>query len=212
MKVHIISGNHQYSSMFVREGFKLTSVPLEADLLCFTGGEDVTPSLYGEKKHPTTFNDPDRDRREEIIFHEAVEESIPMVGICRGGQFLNVMNGGRMFQHVSAHGGMHSMKDLETDEIINVSSTHHQMMRTGPACKIIATANLGGTKEFMPLLDGKLSEPIRLDTHIPDIEVVYYPHTLSLCFQPHPEFTGPQYEPMTKYFFKLINRFFSNTR
>jgi len=203
MKVHIISPNSQYITMFVNVGHNLVFRIEEADLVCFTGGEDVTPELYGEKVHPYTGNSPARDRAEKQLFEKALSLSIPMVGICRGGQFLNVMNGGRMFQHVTNHGGNHILRDVDTGQAIKVSSTHHQMMRAGELGTVIGIANEWGNKEYMPKILDEEHAPIPYLHHEPDTEVVYYPNTKCLCFQPHPEFPG--YKEMTEYFFSLVN-------
>jgi len=64
----------------------------------FTGGADVSPFMYGEKKLSVTCNDEHRDEQEKLFFERYTK--VPKVGICRGGQFLNVMNGGKMWQHV----------------------------------------------------------------------------------------------------------------
>lgn len=90
-----IVGHKDYdiTSMFLKQGWEISTNSEEADLLQFTGGEDVTPALYGEGKHPTTDNNPDRDAFESDVYHYYIDK--PKAGICRGGQFLNVMNGAR---------------------------------------------------------------------------------------------------------------------
>lgn len=203
LKVYIVGGGGQgYSRMFIAAGWALVRNIKEADLVQFTGGEDVSPCLYGEERHPYTGDSIERDLYEAGYFASAKRMDIPMAGICRGGQFLNVMSGGSMYQHVSEHatGARHLLCDWKTQEVISVSSTHHQMMRVGKGGELIATAELGGFKELM--LDGKVyadpNEP-------PDTEVVYYLDTKALCFQPHPEFYGPGDECF-EYYFDLIER------
>jgi gamma-glutamyl-gamma-aminobutyrate hydrolase PuuD len=84
MKVYIECSSHAYMALFAALGHNIVRSELEADLVVFTGGEDVTPSFYGDKKHSYTGNSPERDEREAQLFNRCVERNIPMVGICRG--------------------------------------------------------------------------------------------------------------------------------
>lgn len=59
----------------------------DADLVVFTGGEDVDPQLYGDPRNPTTSSNLTRDRYEVLEFNEALELKKHIIGICRG---LNV--------------------------------------------------------------------------------------------------------------------------
>lgn len=202
-KVYIVGGNGQgYGRMFISAGWELVSDIREADMVQFTGGEDVTPSLYGEAKHQYTGNSFERDLYEAGYFAIAQRMGIPMSGICRGGQFLNVMSGGSMYQHVSAHatGRNHDLVDAATGRTVSVSSTHHQMMRVGAPGILLAEANLGGFKEYVDANGG-----VQRAGNGPDIEVVYYDNTKALCFQPHPEFFSPEDECF-QYYFELIER------
>jgi len=205
VNIYIEQPSQGYWDMFKRVGHLIVGDALSADLICFTGGEDVTPSFYGEKKHFLTGNFQPRDEAEKRLFEEAVEFDVPMVGICRGGQFLNVMNGGKMYQHVTNHCREHVMTTSNGREIL-VTSTHHQMMREGPSGVVLAYANEDGDKEYMPSLKDMATAPIfEKENYVYDREVIFYPHTRCLCFQPHPEFFSLQYQDMTDYFFSLSN-------
>lgn len=201
MNVLIVNTGYGYDQMFEKRGFSLCSDMQVADLVCFTGGSDVTPALYGDKAHYTTGASAFRDAQEMAFYERALKAEIPMVGVCRGGQFLNVMSGGRMYQDVDEHCGDHEIIDRITGETILVSSTHHQMMMPSPEGLLVASSNLGGRREWFD------KEVARRDVSKEDIEVVYYAHTNSLCFQPHPEFASSHYSPMTDYFFKCMERF-----
>lgn len=206
-KVFIVGGRaHQYETMYYAAGWDVCKGPLKADLIQFTGGEDVSPFLYGEQNHRTTGDSFERDLFEAAYFAIARRMGIPMVGICRGGQFLNVMSGGKMYQHVNKHAtGLNHVLldhcDLLHPQAIEVSSTHHQMMRAGPTGRVIATAELGGFKEYVE--DGRV---LRAPEGEADTEVVWYADTGCLCFQPHPEFFDNNH-PCFKYFFDLLHRF-----
>jgi len=196
--VYIINGGAAYTRLFTALGFGITVHIGNADLLIFTGGEDVSPNLYGDTRHRATGNNPRRDTMEKEYFDLCVARQIPMVGICRGGQFLNVMSGGRMYQHVYKHVNDHEITDLQTGEVVYVSSTHHQMIMPSPRGLLVAASYLHGEREWY---DGEI---FQRDVSQQDNEVVWYEHTKALCFQPHPEF---MYGGMTKYFESLLKRF-----
>ncbi len=203
MKVCIIAGNSAYREMFEAHGWEVMDNAKNADLVCFTGGADVSPELYGQK-NVASYVDKKRDDYEEGLFNAYVGH-VPMVGICRGGQFLNVMCGGSMWQDVDGHAtyGGHIMTDLRTGYDILVSSTHHQMMRYGEGGVVLATAH--EAKSFRDD-DGLLT--YRDDSIHEDLEVVLYPKQNVLCFQPHPEFKG--FAECTKAFFEYLKRILPN--
>jgi gamma-glutamyl-gamma-aminobutyrate hydrolase PuuD len=200
-KVFIVEGHYAYAQLFIGLGCAITHAIDDADLVCFTGGADVTPAMYGDFQHKYTTNSFRRDEAESRVFHECIRLNKPMVGICRGGQFLNVMSGGRMYQHVERHTAPHEITDLETGDVIFVSSTHHQMMMPSKKGLLVASSQLGGAREWY---DG---EVFKRDISKEDIEVVYYEHTNCLCFQPHPEFFAPEYVGMQRYFKGLLEKY-----
>lgn len=200
MNVYIVSSSPDYEILWKKFGHTVVDNINDADIVQFTGGEDVSPNYYRQKKHPKTFSNPYRDVIEKALFENCFANDVPMVGICRGGQFLNVMCGGRMLQHVTNHLGDHPIEDVSTGRKILASSTHHQMMVAGPGAEIVATASMGGIKEDVDE-DGNVfsfTEPV-------DNEVIYYQLGRCLCFQPHPEFNRAKYEPLQEYYFELIN-------
>ncbi len=71
------------------------------DALLLAGGSDIDPTSYGAKPHPETNGTrPERDRFELALTHRALERDIPVLGICRGMQLLNVACGGTLEQHL----------------------------------------------------------------------------------------------------------------
>jgi putative glutamine amidotransferase len=75
------------------------------DGLVLTGGPDLDPALYGEPAEGATDLDPDRDALEHIAWREAERRSVPIFGICRGLQAINVFSGGSLVQDVPSHAG-----------------------------------------------------------------------------------------------------------
>lgn len=188
-KVFVVGGDSWIEKMFLIRGWTLVRSPDEADLLQFTGGEDVDPSFYSEERHARTYSNPKRDAEEAHIFLSYKDK--PMAGICRGGQFLNVMCGGAMWQHVDGHAlsGTHTAT-LQTGEKVQVTSTHHQMMRPSEVAERLLWANESSYRQSA--IDHNLEYPFN------DCEVVRYGNVL--CFQPHPEYVSRDHECQELYF------------
>jgi len=198
-KVYVVGGGYAYERMFKQAGFALAHSMQEADLLCFTGGADVSPELYGEE-NVGSYCSPERDKYEEKVFDWAYDHDVPMVGICRGGQFLNVMNGGKMWQDVDNHAisGTHKAMCKYWGEIM-VSSTHHQMMRPSADGEVLVSAGLASYK-----MNAEGTSAGKED----DCEVVYYDPTKSLCYQPHPEIVTEDHQ-CRKHFLMLVDKLLS---
>ncbi|HEV2787691.1 MAG TPA: gamma-glutamyl-gamma-aminobutyrate hydrolase family protein [Solirubrobacteraceae bacterium] len=65
------------------------------------GGSDVAPRCYGQQPHPATADEePGRDAFEMALARAAKEQDIPLLGICRGMQLINVAFGGSLHQHL----------------------------------------------------------------------------------------------------------------
>lgn len=211
-KVLVVNGNDQYNQLFKEFGEVLIS-PKNIEscrLVVFTGGEDVSPAYYRHKKLPQTMNNIERDKEETIIYTAATILDIPMVGICRGAQFLCAMNNGYLAQHVTGHTACtHDiLSSTHPDKVIPVKGDHHQMML--PEGDFILEAWAESLSVAYHIGDesydiskwnknGKIIEP----------EVVFWPSTHSLGIQYHPEW---EYEnsPGHKYFHYLMEKYILN--
>jgi putative glutamine amidotransferase len=116
------------------------------DGLLLPGGWDVDPSFYGEVRNDKVLEtDPDLDETEISLFHQAREREIPVLGICRGQQVINVAMGGTLVQHLEGHevrelGRSHLAHAIEVDPSselgraagehkVRVNSLHHQAIK-----------------------------------------------------------------------------------
>lgn len=168
---------------------KKSETPPEVDLILFTGGEDVDPVYYNEKPGKHTSYSPERDAAESRMFR-MMGYKVPKLGICRGSQFLTVMNGGKLIQHVENHaiGGMHS---ITFDHIIHskmqMTSTHHQMMYPFNLDKKDYILCAYSTNYLSPIYWNGSDKNIQISEEFLEPEIVYYPGTNSLAIQGHPE-------------------------
>jgi gamma-glutamyl-gamma-aminobutyrate hydrolase PuuD len=196
--VYVIGAEREYEQMYLRNGWNVVNNADDADLIQFTGGADVDPMLYEEPRHPSTYSEPRRDSKEADIFNR-YSGHVAMAGICRGGQFLCVMSGGRMWQDVNAHAVSdgHFVVDEDSGEMFEVSSTHHQMMDPTPAddYRILATAGICTKRAdgWGNVVSGRGV----------DVEAVYFSDTNCLSYQPHPEFFDENHE-CQKLFFTYV--------
>lgn len=184
----IIADNSRSSEYvdFLNERFNTTVVKNgeECDLVLFTGGEDVNPTYYNEEVGKFTHFNDRRDKIERDVYN--IYRFTPKLGICRGNQFLTVMNGGKLIQHLNGHGGTHDIiySDLNT---ISVTSTHHQAAYPfnlpESQYKII-----GYSKHFKSgtYLNGN-NEEIDIPKNFVEVEIVKYKDCLGI--QGHPEYS-----------------------
>jgi putative glutamine amidotransferase len=79
----------------------VTEALARLDGLVLTGGADLDPALYGAAPHPATDGvRPDRDAAEAALLRGALGGGLPVLGVCRGMQLLNVVHGGTLHQHL----------------------------------------------------------------------------------------------------------------
>ena len=145
------------------------------DGLLLAGGADIDPALYGQRPHAQTQDIvPERDAFEIALTRGAIERDIPLLGICRGMQLINVALGGTLTQHLPEHleseehrkvigsfdGSDHDVELLDGTLAIRVigasrhgtKSHHHQGVdRVGDGLLVSATATADGLVEAVEL-------------------------------------------------------------
>lgn len=125
--------------------------------LLLSGGADLDPALYGEARTGARDIEPDRDALEAEAWSAAIARSVPILGLCRGLQAINVFSGGTLLQHVDGHLGAgwghgpaatHALRVAPgsmlaglVGEALEVNSYHHQGIRASDlAPGLVATA------------------------------------------------------------------------
>ena len=140
-----------------------TTIPLEFEALCLTGGEDLEPSRYGAPADALAEPaDPARDALELSLLATARERDLPVLGICRGFQVINVAYGGSLVQHVEGHREAngpivpHTVVATEGSKLAaacgagpySVNARHHQAVAEGSlAPALVPTARIDGLVE-----------------------------------------------------------------
>ena len=119
---------------------------LTCDAFVLTGGVDIEPSFYGEnadyENRPDRFQT-DRDLYEQQIFEYSQKQKLPLLGICRGMQHVNVLMGGKLVQDLGELNEIHKkeeadklhevkvekgslLNEITQSSIGNINSAHHQ--------------------------------------------------------------------------------------
>lgn len=205
MKVFVVGSYYDYGYWLTND---ITNKIEEADLVIFCGGSDVDPLFYGEPFGKRIRFDTERDLDEFLVFNECVRLDKPMLGICRGSQLLCVANNGKLIQDVTNHAlsNTHKIVDLESKEIYDVTSTHHQMAYPfdlpEDSYKIIATSEIRLSDHY---LDG-YNNKYNVNQILCEPEVIFYPKTRCLGIQYHPEYMRSN-SASVKYTKELINKY-----
>jgi len=132
-EAHLVADS--YIASVQRSGAIAVLLPVDArapaqlldriDGLLLIGGADVDPASYGAPRDPATETVyPERDEFEIALLHGALERELPVLGICRGMQILNVVLGGTLEQNLIAHDGSNPHRRV----IGTFEGTEHQIV------------------------------------------------------------------------------------
>ena len=161
-----------YSRAILAAGGVPVNIPIDVDVsqligrldgVLLTGGTDVDPQVYGQERHAEVLSlEPERDGLEIELYRLAVANDVPVLGVCRGLQLMNVAHGGTLHQHVPEHsrydvdhsGAIHSVQiesgsalDALYGESLDVNSLHHQSVdQLGEGLTVTARAEDGSVE------------------------------------------------------------------
>jgi putative glutamine amidotransferase len=145
------------------------------DGLLITGGKDVDPAAYGQQPHPSTDQPArQRDAWEFALLRAALRRQLPVLGICRGAQVLNVALGGTLHQHlpdVIGHSGHRAGNALfatlpvrtvpgtrladTVGESVNARCYHHQAIAELGDGLVVSGWDADGVIEALELPDSR---------------------------------------------------------
>lgn len=162
------------------------------DAVIVTGGGDIDPQKYGEEKHAKTDGiDSERDAFELAIVRAAIARDMPLLGICRGLQIMNVALGGTLLQDV-ADLVENAQQHKQQDEKISYADTFQTVTLTdgnNPLRSIVDGDTLD-VNTFHHQCIGALAPSLQVMARTADglIEAVYNPKmTFGMAVQWHPE-------------------------
>lgn len=183
----------------VLDGADAEEVVSGLDGLLLSGGGDMAAWCYGSDAVPETYGvDTERDAWELALVHEAQAIGLPILGICRGAQVLNVAAGGTLIQHLPAFTAeAHRVCARDSEEVhsvrvepssmlfevtgrleLGVNSLHHQAVgRVGAGLRPVAWSPDG------------IIEAIESDEGCPVLAVQWHPELL-VQHPGHPELFG----------------------
>jgi putative glutamine amidotransferase len=161
------------------------------DGLLLSGGTDIDPDAYGRARdRAVTHTSPARDEFEIALVHAALERELPLLGICRGMQLLNVALGGTLIQHLPDDLG-HGDHRRSLGSFDNAD--HHVRLEPGSLAHRVIGEELHSTKSHhhqgvAELGDGLVASGwSTLDGLVEAIEI---PDRWALGVQWHPEVDG----------------------
>jgi len=205
------TGDHEPFDQLYPKSRLVTATDIEKgadiDALVIWGGEDISPSLYGDDVATACGADKylsRRDRIEASACLAAMERNIPLIGVCRGAQLLCAIAGGRLIQHVTGHGQTHQIVTYD-GKSVRTSSMHHQMMYPFDVeHKMIAWAPEHRSKVY--IIGNNESDPKMAD-HV-EPEIVWFPRIKGLAIQGHPEFhPNPEKDEFVQYCMDMVRKF-----
>ena len=151
----------------------------DVDIIVFSGGEDVSPALYRKDYEPDFdyMYNTERDASDFLLMRYAIENDIPVLGICRGMQVMAVASGLRLVEDIPSDypdlEGVHRTADskysfhsvditdnssilyklTQSDELAETASSHHQSVLFEPGHSLADTAYSGPILEGMERTD-----------------------------------------------------------
>jgi putative glutamine amidotransferase len=175
------------------------------DGLLLPGGADLDPALYGEEPQPAVAVEGARDDLELEAWSAARRRGVPVFGVCRGFQAINVFSGGRLVQHLEGHDSPTHAPQAhplhldpasrlaailgETDPLLRaeVNSYHHQAVRPADLAPGLVASGMA------PHHEGDVVEALEAaDADDWLVGVQFHPE--------RPEFIGPEFDRLWRAF------------
>jgi putative glutamine amidotransferase len=181
------------------------------DGLLLTGGVDLDPALYGADPHPAVVIEAERDELERAAWSTARARGLPILGVCRGLQAINVFSGGSLVQHLDGHDSPTDAPEAhplrldpasrlsrilgggEPLRTMTVNSYHHQGVRAADLAPQLVASGIA------PHADGDLIESLEAADSADWLIGVQ-------CHPERPELIGPEFERLWRAFVDAARR------
>lgn len=218
VKIYVIYGN--YGSCSWIESAATVSKIEDADVVLLTGGGDIHPSFYHNDEIPGqqglkgisscyVGEEPSsRDLFENSILNVAIDLEKPIIGICRGAQWLCVKAGGTLIQHNIGHSSSFMrVHDDNEDKIMKINSIHHQLLfpffLDQNQYEILGVPSEITTQRY--ILNG-----VELNSIPNEVELAYFKKINGLAIQFHPEMMSTKYNDGTSETINYLNKIIKN--
>lgn len=182
-----------YNKYFSKFGVTLIPIPNDSQItrqyfsqlniegVILSGGGDISPSLYGDESSVSGSYSVEREKTEKILLEIAIEQNLPVLGICRGMEFLNVSFGGKLLSDIS--------KNINNG-LIHDESRHNITLAEDVIIKALGT-DIVDVNSFhrLGIRDKQLSKQLIPFARASDlsIEALYHPKLAIGAIMWHPE-------------------------
>jgi len=199
--------NRMYLDALVRAAAAPVLLPLLADQpqvmralyerldgLLLPGGVDIEPSTFGEERHALLrHTDPPRDIVELQLARWALEDGMPVLGLCRGLQILNIASGGTLYQDVRAQRFGSRKHDFEPPEHTRDYLAHEVEVVPGSRLHALVGASSAPVNSMHHQGIQRLGDGLSATAHAPDglIEAIEGVNGFAMGVQWHPESLEP---------------------
>jgi len=170
--------------------------PEEFDGLCLTGGGDIDPARYGEANVKSEDIDTARDALELALLERALARDIPVLGVCRGFQLINVHLGGSLEQHHLGHAPKYPPEGAPVaDDPAGPDAVRHDVTAE-PGSKLAAAcgdeAFVVNSSHHQVVTPDRLASDLRATAHVGELveALESTAHRWVVAVQWHPERTA----------------------
>jgi putative glutamine amidotransferase len=172
------------------------ATPEEFDGLCLTGGGDIDPARYDADNVASTDIDERRDGVELALLERALARDIPVLGVCRGLQLINIHLGGSLEQHHLGHSPKYPPEGAPvSDDPAGPDAVRHEVTAE-PGSKLAAACGdqtfVVNSSHHQVVTSDRLASDLRATAHVGElVEALESPaHRWVVAVQWHPERTA----------------------
>lgn len=186
------------------------ALPDEFDGLCLTGGGDIDPARYSEINTASLDIDTARDTSELALLERALARDIPVLGICRGFQLINIRFGGSLEQHHLGHSPKYPPGDTPVSDDPGGADAVRHVLAAEPGSELAAACGdepfVVNSSHHQVITADRLAGELRATARVGElIEALESPsHYWVVAVQWHPERTAQVAAAATRIFDAFI--------